>query len=106
MTGFEKLTLTRALRQYGADAQVLMVMEEMAELQKELCKRARGKENVDDIAQEIADVQIMLDQMILLYHCARAVQDYRALKLLRLDERLREGGAGEEQDEDGGEDDG
>ena len=31
-----------ALSTYGAEAQTLMAMEEMAELQKELCKHARG----------------------------------------------------------------
>lgn len=31
-----------ALAAWGADAQTLMVFEEMAELQKELCKAARG----------------------------------------------------------------
>lgn len=90
MSEEEKKVLERALGRYGADAQTLMVMEEMAELQKELCKRARGKDNVDDIAQEIADVQIMLDQMILLHDCAQAVRDYRELKLIRLEERLKE----------------
>nr|WP_325293583.1 hypothetical protein [uncultured Oscillibacter sp.] len=32
-----------ALEKWGADAQTLMVFEEMAELEKELCKNARGK---------------------------------------------------------------
>ena len=35
-----------ALAAWGADAQTLMVFEEMAELQKELCKAARGKDNL------------------------------------------------------------
>ena len=38
--------------------------EEMSELQKELCKHDRGKDNREAIAEEIADVQIMLEQMI------------------------------------------
>ena len=47
----------------GPDAQTLMAFEEMAELQKELCKHARGKHNRSAVAEEIADVQIMLEQM-------------------------------------------
>lgn len=50
-----------ALAAWGADAQTLMVFEEMSELQKELCKAARGKDNTEQIAEEIADVEIMLD---------------------------------------------
>lgn len=34
-----------ALNKWGAEAQTLMVFEEMSELQKELCKHARGKDN-------------------------------------------------------------
>lgn len=60
-----------ALEKWGADAQALMVFEEMAELQKELCKNARGKDNHGSIAEEIADVQVMLEQMIALTHPPR-----------------------------------
>ena len=35
-----------ALNKWGAEAKTLMVFEEMSELQKELCKRARGKDNL------------------------------------------------------------
>ena len=80
-----------ALSTYGAQAQTMMVMEEMAELQKELCKHARGKENRAQIAEEIADVQIMLEQMELLHGCAGLVAGFKAQKLDRLEKRLREG---------------
>lgn len=75
---------TKALSLYGAAAQTLMCMEEMAELQKELCKNARGRNNFFEIAEEIADVQIMLEQMMILHKCREAVEDWKAVKLLRL----------------------
>ena len=78
----------KALDTYGPEAQTTMVFEEMAELQKELCKHARGKDNVDAIAEEIADVQIMLEQMILLYHCPGMVECFKAAKIKRLAEGL------------------
>ena len=59
--------LSYALKIYGAEAQTLMVMEEMSELTKELCKHARGADNTDAIAEEIADVYIMLNQMEILH---------------------------------------
>lgn len=65
-----------ALEKWGADAQTLMVFEEMAELEKELCKNARGKDNRGSIAEEIADVQIMLEQMIVLHNCRAMVRTY------------------------------
>lgn len=78
-----------ALDAFGADLQTLVAIEEMAELQKELCKNRRGRENRAAIAEEIADVQIMLEQMMMLYDCANAVDEFRTEKLLRLEERLK-----------------
>ena len=87
----DKQIFRKALDTFGAEAQTRMVFEEFAELQKELCKNARGKDNRTEIAEEIADVQIMLEQMILLYDCECAVQLFRAQKVLRLAEKLEEG---------------
>ena len=84
-----------ALTKWGAGMQTVMVFEEMAELQKELCKSLRGKDNRGYIAEEIADVRIMLDQMEILHHCAEDVDVWRRVKLARLEKRLREAGEGE-----------
>lgn len=80
----------KALATWGAEAQTMMVFEEMAELQKELCKHARGKQNTAAIAEEIADVQIMLEQMVVLHDCAEMVERFKQDKVLRLAERIEE----------------
>lgn len=77
-----------ALSTYGAESQTLMVFEEMSELQKELCKYARGKAAVASIAEEIADVRIMLDQMAILHNCEYLCHAYEQAKLKRLARRL------------------
>ena len=82
--------LHEALATFGAEAQTVMVFEEMAELQKELCKHARGKDNRQAIAEEIADVRIMLDQMCILHDCEDLAKVYRTRKLARLYERVKE----------------
>lgn len=69
----EEMILKKAIETYGEEAQTLMFFEEVAELQKELCKNARGKKNTREIAEEIADVEIMLEQMKMIYHCRGAV---------------------------------
>ena len=79
----------RALDAYGAEAQTRMVFEEMAELQKELCKNSRGQDNWRHIAEEIADVEIMLEQMMVLHDCESLVAGYKKCKLDRLEERLK-----------------
>lgn len=80
--------LQRALDTCGAEAQTGMVFEEMAELQKELCKWLRGIGDREHIAEEIADVEIMLDQMKLLHSCADECKSWRLRKLERLSARL------------------
>jgi NTP pyrophosphatase (non-canonical NTP hydrolase) len=78
----------KALLTYGPESQTRMLFEEMAELQKELCKNARGHNNTAEIAEEIADVYIMLRQMVILHGCGEEVQRQVRHKLGRLVVRL------------------
>ena len=87
----ESKVLQRALDTYGSLPQIVMVFEEMSELQKELCKYLRGKYSPANIAEEIADVEIMLEQMKMLFCCADDVHDVRRRKVERLKERLDNG---------------
>lgn len=84
----EQLIYETALNKWGKENQTRMMFEEMAELQKELCKEARGEDNTDAIAEEIADVKIMLEQMIILHNCKDMVEMQMKRKLQRLKERL------------------
>ena len=61
--------LTAAIDWYGSTHQVNMAIEEMAELTQALCKvkRAWSEEAIASIIEEMADVQIMLDQLRLIY---------------------------------------
>lgn len=77
-----------ALAHYGGEMQTMVCVEEMAELMKELSKNARGEDNVKAIAEEIADVEIMLEQMKLLHGCDRLVGMYKDVKLERLARRI------------------
>ena len=79
-----------AIQAFGERAQEAMLLEEMSELQKEICKHWRGRDNLAEIAEEIADVEIMLDQMKMIFSCAGRVKAIRASKLRRLEERVRE----------------
>lgn len=83
--------LQRALDTYGSALQIVVMMEEMSELQKELCKYLRGKYSPANIAEEIADVEIMLEQMKMLFCCTDDVRNERRRKVERLKERLDNG---------------
>lgn len=83
--------LKRALDTWGEEAQMLMVVEEMSELMKEILKNVnRGKDNVDQIVEETADLEIMLEQLKENYHIAGRVDAYKAEKIKLIERRLNE----------------
>lgn len=86
----EENILLRAIVEYGAEAQTDMMIEEMSELTKALLKHRRkeSEKTLDNILEEIADVQIVLDQMKLIHDDGKATDKYRDVKLLRLAARL------------------
>ena len=77
-----------AISRYGKDKQVYIALEEMAELTKELIKDKRGYDNYEQIVEEIADVEIMMQQLCLIFNCANDVVNMRAKKIERLKTRL------------------
>lgn len=82
-------TYKQAISAYGEKAQKLMTIEEMSELTKEICKDFRGKLNREHLIEEMADVLIMLDQMLLMYEISGdEIQQMRERKIERLKERL------------------
>ena len=81
--------LCKAICTYGKEAQTLMFFEEVAELEKELCKNARGKQNRDEILEEVSDVEIMLEQIKIMHALnVGAIERVKAQKVQRLNERL------------------
>lgn len=76
---------------FGREAQKAMAMEECSELINALCKEKRGRVTDKDIITEIADVQIMCNQLALIYGKDK-VRDEKARKERRLFSRLQEQG--------------
>ena len=85
-----KSVIQKAIDTYGYDLQKQVAIEEMAELTKEICKDFRGKENRDNIIEEIADVQIMMYQLMAMYSISDVdLAIEMGLKINRLSERLK-----------------
>ena len=76
------------ITKFGFDAQKTMAVEECAELINALCKEKRGRATDEDIITEIADVQIMCDQLAIIYGKEKVRQE-RLRKLLRLHKRIQ-----------------
>lgn len=59
----------KLLLKYGAKAQVTVCIEECAELQKELCKHLNNRlKDKCTLVDELADVQIMVEQMVEIFN--------------------------------------
>lgn len=91
----ELATLEDAIKTYGEQSQILVAVEELSELQKALLKWIRAKndkhvqsfpELLANIKEEMADVEIMLEQMKFIFGPCNYEKD---TKLMRLRERLR-----------------
>ena len=78
----------RAVTYYGESSRLLLTIEEMSELTKELVKRARGRDNLPAISEEMADVEIMLEQLKILFGNRAEIDSWKAKKLQRLIERM------------------
>ena len=88
MNKLKENTYKLALAKFGEMAQINMVFEESAELQKELCKYLRGEKNENKIAEEIADVRIMLEQMELHFDIEKEIKEIMIEKVNRLKLRI------------------
>lgn len=76
---------------FGAEAQLVVALEELSEAQKEICKFLRGKGDPEHLTEEIADAQIMLEQVQMLCGVDEAaVQEQMDSKIERLRGRIKE----------------
>lgn len=58
---------SKAIEKFGHENQLIVAIEELSELQKELTKALRGKLRIEKLLEEIADVEIILEQLKLMY---------------------------------------
>lgn len=78
----------RAVQVNGFDAQMIVALEELSEVQKEVCKVLRGKGSMAHLAEEIADATIMLEQLRLFSGLNPAVCHQMDVKVARLAHNL------------------
>lgn len=88
--------LIKTINTYGQAYQVERAIEEMSELTKALLKERRVEGNIKpdpipDICEEMADVIIMISQLLIIFDCHESVQTYIDLKMKRLESRLKSG---------------
>ena len=89
MTDKERIIYNNALNAYGIHAQLMMVVEECAELVNAIAKSRRNRVDIDAIITELADVAIMVEQIAFFYGEER-FNNEKERKLNRLQKRLEE----------------
>ena len=75
----------KLILKYGKEKQIIVAIEELAELQKELTKWLRGIGSIEHIAEELADAGIMLQQLEFIFACTDEVINTRYKKLERIE---------------------
>lgn len=83
----------KAIEKWGKPAQILMVLEELSKLSLLLFHKLRNNRSADNwqIAEEVADVEIMLEQLKYIIPSIRTeVKEFKVKKLERLEVRLND----------------
>ena len=75
-----------AIEYYGEEMQENQCIEECAELIQAINKKHRGRAH--NIPEEIADVEICLEQLKIINSCADEVENYKTAKMKRLKARI------------------
>ncbi len=68
-------------------------MEEASELIKAICKLRRNgvtEDTVNDLAEEMADMEIMLEQLKVMFYLFEGVEEWKNYKLKRLSKMVKE----------------
>ena len=81
MDSVRKQILTGTIKHYGPSNQIFKAIEELGELIRALARY----DDRDNIAEEMADVRIMLDQLEIMFDNREAVRIWELRKLRRLD---------------------
>lgn len=87
-----KKIYTYLINKFGKKEQITVAIEELSELQKELCKYIRyfGKIDINHISEEMADVEIMLEQLKVMLNNSLDVEYRKKEKIQRTVKRYIE----------------
>lgn len=85
-------SITKQMVEKYGDKQVVVAIEELSELTKELCKYLRGEPNTQNILEELADCCIVLEEMQTFFNITSEQLDEQInKKLQRTKSRYLEG---------------
>lgn len=78
-----------AIRTWGSHAQIDQVIEEMAELTAALLHHRRGRpDSILEVTEEIADVELMLSRLRMIFCADARIDQMKEQKLRRTADRI------------------
>lgn len=96
MTHEEEYELYKqVIEKNGVAAQMIVAVEELSELQKEICKFLRDKGNLDHLAEEFVDVEITMSELLVIFRSQNIfplLDTWRGYKLDRLAKSVKKKG--------------
>lgn len=78
-----------AVEKWGPDAQMMQLIEEMSELTTAIMHKRRNVGIEESVIEEMADVEVMLEQAKMIINRPGAFKRYKNRKLLRLEDMLK-----------------
>lgn len=101
ITVSDSVICRKVVEKFGIDIQQIVAMEELGELIQAISKIARWEcnqsedietlsEYIDNLIEEIADVEIMLEQLKQYHRCHIQVEEYKRRKLEKLKSMIEE----------------
>lgn len=100
----QKKELEKFITFYGKDSRIDIAIEEMSELTKALCKERRYRANLnaynavyENMTDEMADVYIMLEQLMMVFGNENEVLNHVSQKIARQKKRMEKEKSEEEQ---------
>lgn len=79
----------KAVELWGIESQIHVTVEEMSELIKVLMKGFRGELNIENLIDELADTEIMIEQLKFIFGLNDKVSKRKEYKKKRLEKRLK-----------------
>lgn len=87
----QKNALVKALEKFGSISELIITVEELSELQKEVTKQLRNEGKMENLVEEMADVYIVMEYLKLIFAINdEDIKTEIAFKIDRLMSRLGE----------------
>jgi hypothetical protein len=89
MTTEQLRRINKIVKHYGAEHQMEKAIEECKELIEEIVPAIDGLGFVENIVDEIADVEVMINQLKIIFDCFGEVEERIEYKINRQLERMK-----------------